>query len=273
MPDSLLARPLLVLIRGAGDLATGVAVRLFRIGCLVVMTELERPLAVRRTVAFAQAVYDNAVTVEGVTARCVPLREARAVLASHEIPVVVDPEGASLSLLHPDVVVDARLAKRNLGTRFDDATLVIALGPGFTAGVDCHAVIETNRGHNLGRVLWSGSAEPNTGVPGRIGGADVARVLRAPVDGEVIPLRRIGDIVAAGDVVARVEGVDVVAGVGGVLRGLLHGGVRVTVGTKLGDVDPRADPSHVHTVSDKSLAIGGGVLEAILSAPQLRLPS
>ncbi len=272
MADSLLARRLLVLIRGAGDLATGVAARLFRAGFLVVMTELERPLAVRRTVAFAQAVYDNVVSVEGVTARCVPLREARAVLASHEIAVVVDPAGTSLALLHPDIVVDARLAKRNLGTHRNDATLVIALGPGFTAGVDCHAVIETNRGHNLGRVLWRGAAEPNTGVPGRIGGADVARVLRAPVDGEVIPLRRIGDIVQEGDVVARVGGVDVAAGVGGVLRGLVHGGLRVAAGTKVGDVDPRADPSHVHTISDKSLAIGGGVLEAILSAPQLKIP-
>ncbi|MFN8481936.1 MAG: selenium-dependent molybdenum cofactor biosynthesis protein YqeB [Anaerolineae bacterium] len=273
MPDTLLARPLLALIRGAGDLATGVAVRLYRAGFLVVMTELERPLAVRRTVAFAQAVYDNAATVEGVTARCVPLREAGAVLASREIPVVVDPDGTSLTLLHPDVLVDARLAKRNLSTRPDDATLVIGLGPGFTAGVDCHAVIETNRGHNLGRVLWNGAAEPNTGVPGRIGGVDAARVLRAPADGEVIPLRRIGDVVAAGDVVARVGGVDVVAGVGGILRGMVHGGLRVSAGTKLGDVDPRAEPAHVHTISDKSRAIAGGVLEAILSAPQLRLPS
>lgn len=237
------------------------------------MTELAQPLAVRRTVAFAQAVYDNVATVEGVTARCVPLREARAVLASHEIPVVVDPDGTALPLLHPDIVVDARLAKRNPGTRLDDATLVIALGPGFAADVDCHAVIETNRGHNLGRVIWRGAAEPNTGVPGRVGGADAARVLRAPTDGEVVPLRRIGDIVAAGDVVAQVGGVDVTAGVGGILRGMLHGGLRVPAGTKLGDVDPRAEFAHVYTISDKSRAIGGGVLEAILSAPQLRHPS
>ncbi|MFN8471568.1 MAG: selenium-dependent molybdenum cofactor biosynthesis protein YqeB [Anaerolineae bacterium] len=273
MSDSLLARPFLVLIRGAGDLATGVAVRLHRAGFLVVMTELEHPLAVRRTVSFAQAVYDNTLTVEGITARCVPLRDARAVLASHEVPVVVDPDGTSLTLLHPDVVVDARLAKRNLGTRIDDASLVIGLGPGFTAGVDCHAVIETNRGHNLGRVIWEGPAEPNTGVPARIGGADVARILRAPVAGEVVPLRRIGDVVAQGDVVARVGGVDVVAAVEGILRGMVHGGVRVEAGTKLGDVDPRAEASFIHTVSDKSLAIGGGVLEAILSAPQLKIPS
>ena len=262
---NLLARPVLVVVRGAGDLATGVAVRLHRCGFRVVMTELAQPLAVRRTVAFAQAVYDDETTVEGVTARCVAFRDVRGVLASGAVAVLVDPEGASLAALQPDVLVDGRMAKRNLGTRLDDATLVIGLGPGFTAGEDCHVVVETNRGHNLGRVLWQGPAEPNTGVPGRIGGADADRVLRAPVAGVVQPLRAIGDTVEAGDVVARVGTAEVRARLDGVLRGMIYPGLDVAAGTKLGDIDPRAETAHVQTVSDKSLAIGGGVLEAILA--------
>ena len=266
---NLLARPVLVVIRGAGDLATGVALRLHRCGFRVVMTELERPLAVRRSVSFAQAVYDDETTVEGVTARCVEARNVRGVLASGAVAVLVDPTGVSLAALQPDVLVDARMAKRNLGTRLSDATLVIGLGPGFTAGQDCHAVVETNRGHNLGRVVWQGQAEPNTGVPGRIGGADAERVLRAPVAGVVQPLRAIGETVQAGEVVARVGEVEVRAGLAGVLRGMLYPGLAVAAGTKLGDIDPRAETAHVQTVSDKSLAIGGGVLEAILSGLRL----
>lgn len=256
--------PTLILVRGAGDLATGVALRLHRCGLAVVMTELPQPLAVRRTVAFAQAVYDGATTVEGATARCVDVRDVQAVLGAGEIPIVVDPQGWVKAALIPNVIIDARMAKRNLGTRVDDAPLVIALGPGFVAGEDCHAVVETNRGHNLGRVIWSGRAEADTGVPGRLGGADAKRLLRAPVDGVVGVVRDIGAVVEAGEVVAKVGETEVAASVGGVLRGMLHDGLAVAAGTKLGDIDPRADPSHVHTVSDKSLAIAGGVLEAIL---------
>lgn len=256
--------PVEVLIRGAGDLATGVALRLHRCGFQVVLTELPEPLAVRRTVAFAQAVYDGATTVEGVTARHVDVTEAGSVMGDGDIPVVLDPQGWAIGALLPDVAVDARMAKRNLGTSREDAALVIGLGPGFVAGEDCHAVIETNRGHNLGRVIWAGSAEPDTGLPGRIGGADAERVLRAPADGVVTAVRDIGEVIRVGEIVAIVGEVEVVAGIGGVLRGMLHDGLRVTAGTKLGDIDPRADPSHVYTVSDKSLAIAGGVLEAIL---------
>ena len=264
MANKLIARPLLTLIRGAGDLATDVALRLRRCGFPIIMTEVEQPLAVRRTVAFAQAVYDGETTVEGVTARCVNLPFAKGVLGRGDIPVIVDPDGDCRAAFQPDIVVDARVAKHNLDTTLADATLVIGLGPGFTAGVDCHAVIETNRGHNLGRVIWAGSAEPDTGVPGRVGGADAERVLRAPAAGQVETLREIGALVQAGEVVARVGGVDVAAPIAGVLRGLLHAGLSVEAGTKLGDIDPRADPSVIHTVSDKSLAIAGGVLEAIL---------
>lgn len=253
-----------VLIRGAGDLATGVALRLHRCGFRVVLTELPEPLAVRRTVAFAQAAYDGATTVEGVTARRVDAARVHATLGDGEIPLVIDPQGWAIGALLPDVIVDARMAKRNLGTSREDAALVIGLGPGFVAGEDCHAVIETNRGHNLGRVIWAGSAEPDTGLPGRIGGADAERVLRAPADGVVTAVRDIGEVIRVGEIVAIVGEVEVVADTSGVLRGMLHDGLRVEAGTKLGDIDPRADPSHVHTVSDKSLAIAGGVLEAVL---------
>lgn len=268
MSSSPLIRPMLVLIRGAGDLASGVAVRLHRCGFNVIMTELAQPLAVRRSVAFAQAVYAGVLVVEEVVARCVPPRHARAVVASGEIPVLVDPTGTSIASFQPDVLVDGRMAKQNLGTTLNDATLVIGLGPGFTAGLDCHAVIETNRGHNLGRVIWQGQSEPNTGVPGALGGEDALRVLRVPVAGVVEPLCQIGDSVRSGDVVARVGQVEVRTAIGGVVRGILHPGLAVPAGTKLGDIDPRADVGHVRTVSDKSLAVAGGVLEAILASSQ-----
>lgn len=258
--------PVLVLIRGAGDLATGVAVRLYRCGFQVVMTELPQPLAVRRTVAFAQAVYDGAMIVEDIPARLVDAGDVHATLGDGVVPVVLDPHGWAIGALLPEVVVDARMAKRNLGTTLDDAPLVVALGPGFVAGQDCHAVVETNRGHDLGRVIWAGSAEPDTGVPGRLGGADAARVLRAPADGVLTAVRDIGEVIRAGEVVAIVGDTEVTAGIDGVLRGMLHDGLWVAAGTKLGDIDPRAERSHVHSVSDKSRAIAGGVLEAIMSA-------
>lgn len=259
-----------VLIRGAGDLASGVALRLFRCGFPVVMTELERPLAVRRAVSFAQAIYDGVCRVEGVEARRCGASEVEDVLAAGAIPVVVEPSAAEIALVDAVVVVDAIMAKRNTGTRLDAAPLVIALGPGFDAGIDCHAVIETNRGHALGRVIWRGSAEPNTGAPGEIGGAKrTARVLRAPADGYVQPGAAIGDRLAKGDILAVVgeagqPGIPLVAPFAGVLRGLIHPSVRVTRGLKIGDLDARAQRENCFTVSDKALAIAGGVLEAIL---------
>ncbi|MDH7486248.1 MAG: selenium-dependent molybdenum cofactor biosynthesis protein YqeB [Anaerolineae bacterium] len=261
----------LVLIKGAGDLASGVAWRLHRCGFPVVMTEIAQPLAVRRGVAFAQAVYAGEMRVEGVTARRVEdIAAARAALEQGIIPVLVDPQAACRTALRPAVLVDGIMAKVNTGTSIEDAPLVIALGPGFTAGVDCHAVVETNRGHDLGRVLWSGSTTPDTGVPGEIGGQAAKRVLRAPCAGWLHPLHAIGDRLEAGEVVARVDGEEVRAPFAGVLRGLIHESVPLTPGMKIGDVDPRATPEHCFTISDKSLAIAGGVLEAILSAPQLR---
>jgi len=256
---------ILVVIKGGGDLATGVVHRLHRAGMPVVVTELAQPTVIRRAVALASAVFEGQVEVEGLAAQLVESdEEIRAVLARGQVPVVVDPRGEVIARLRPTVVVDAIMAKRNTGTRISDAPIVIGLGPGFTAGVDVHAVIETNRGHHLGRVILSGSAEPHTGVPGTTAGFTVERVLRAPCGGIFTGVRRIGDLVEAGQAVASVAGEPVVANISGVLRGLLAGGLPVKAGLKVGDVDPRGAWEHCFTISDKARAIGGGVLEAIL---------
>ena len=256
---------MLVLIKGAGDLATGTAVRLARAGFRVVMTDLARPTAVRRTVAFSQCLYDGSATVEGLTARRAEHpAEAEAILAAGAIPVLADPAANILKELPFDALVDAILAKRNLGTNITDAPIVLALGPGFTAGVDCHGVVETQRGHDLGRLILSGSAAPNTGVPGNVGGYTVERLIRAPADGLFEPLAAIGDRVEAGQDVARVAGETARARITGVVRGMLPAGLTVTKGMKAGDIDPRCEARHCFTVSDKARAIGGGVLEGLL---------
>ena len=255
----------LILIRGAGDLASGIALRLWRAGFRVVMTEIAAPTTIRRTVAFSQAVISGQCTVEDVTAqRAADVREARELLERGALPVLVDPEARCRESLRPDALVDAILAKRNLGTSMTDASVVIGVGPGFTAGLDCHAAVETMRGHTLGRVLYTGSPLPNTNIPGLIGGFAGERVLRAPADGIFREALRIGDRVRAGDVAGWVGDAPMLCTLGGVLRGLLASGIRVYKGMKAGDVDPRNDPSYCRTASDKALAIGGGVLEAIL---------
>lgn len=254
-----------VVVKGGGDLGAGVAWRLHRCGFRVLVTETAQPTVIRRAVSFASAVYEGVVTVDGVTARLAADDAGiTAVWAAGEVGVLVDPEGTVIRRLRPDAVVDAILAKRNIGTRITDAPVVVALGPGFTAGVDCHAVVETNRGHNLGRVILEGSAEPNTGVPGSVGGESARRLLRAPAEGVFRAVRAIGDLVQAGDVVARVDDAPVRSQLDGVVRGLLHDGLRVSTGIKVGDVDPRGVVSHCFSISDKALAIGGGVVEAIL---------
>jgi xanthine dehydrogenase accessory factor len=231
----------------------------------VVITELAQPTVIRRAVAVASAVYEGQVEVEGLVARLVASdQEICAVLAEGQVPVVVDPQAEVISRLRPIVVVDAIMAKRNTGTRITDAPIVIGLGPGFTAGVDVHAVIETNRGHHLGRVILSGGAEPHTGVPGPTAGFTAERVLRAPCEGIFTGKRRIGDPVEAGEVVASVAGEPVTAKISGVVRGLLADGLSVKAGMKVGDVDPRGVREHCFTISDKARAIGGGVLEAVL---------
>lgn len=262
----------LVVLRGAGDLGTGVAVRLWRAGFAVVALETAHPLAVRRTVSFSEAVFEGQAQVEEVVAvRVAAPEEALALLADDIVPVLVDPRGETIERLRPDVVVDAVLAKRNTGTHARMAGLVIGLGPGFTAGEDVHAVVETNRGPDLGRVYWRGTAQPNTGRPAEVLGQAETRVLRAPADGVVISLKDIGNTVEAGEVIATVGGRSVCAAFPGVVRGILRSGTRVRAGVKIGDVDPRLDPTLCYRVSDKSLAIAGGVLEAVMTRRGARL--
>ncbi len=254
-----------VLIRGAGDIASGAAIRLHRSGIAVVMTDTARPTAIRRTVSFSGAVISGSQRVEDVTARLAKSpEEALEMTARGDIAVLVDEGCGCLDALRPDALVDAILAKRNLGTRMDMAPAVVGVGPGFTAGEDCHAVVETMRGHTLGRVYYEGSALPNTAVPGLIGGYAGERVLRAPADGVFRQVLDIGAKVEAGDVAAYVGGVPMVCTIGGVLRGILADGTPVFKGMKAGDVDPRGNVEHCYTVSDKALAVGGGVLEAVL---------
>jgi len=260
-----------VLVRGAGDLATGVMVRLWNAGYRVGALECAAPSAIRRSVAFSEAIYADRATVEGIAARRVAdVREMLAVIdGGAELPLLIDPEGASIKELRPLVLVDAIMAKRNLGTSSSMAPFVIALGPGFAAGADAHALIETNRGHDLGRIIRSGEAQPDTGQPGEIGGASAERVIRAEVKGLFKPLEAIGDIVRQGQLIAYVENnndrCNVYSKINGVLRGILPDSYAVTPGFKIADVDPRAAREHCFRVSDKSRAIGGGVLEAILA--------
>ena len=256
---------MLVLIRGAGDIATGIALRLYRSGLRVVMTDLPRPTAIRRTVCFSQAIVLGETTVEGVRAvRADTASQALERLAEGAVPVLPDPALTCLTSLRPDALVDAILAKKNLGTHITDAPVVVGVGPGFTAGTDCHAVVETMRGHTLGRVIYDGAALPNTNIPGLIGGYAGERVLRAPADGVFHQILNIGDEVKAGDIAGEVDGQPMRCTIGGVLRGLLADGTSVHKGMKSGDVDPRCRPEYCATASDKALAVGGGVLEAIL---------
>lgn len=257
---------MLAVIRGAGDIASGIALRLFRAGMRVVMCDLARPTSIRRTVCFSEAIRLGETRVEGVRGvLCADAAGARAAAAAGDVAVLVDPEAACVRELAPDVLVDAILAKRNLGTARDMAPVVIGVGPGFTAPVDCDAAVETMRGHYLGRVYYEGSPLPNTAVPGLIGGYAGERVMRAPADGTFEPCVEIGAEVRAGDVCARVAGEPMRATIDGVVRGLLQAGVPVHEGMKCGDVDPRCHPEYIESASDKALAVGGGVLEAALA--------
>jgi xanthine dehydrogenase accessory factor len=254
----------LVVVRGGGDVGSGVIWRLRRVGFPVVVLELARPLTVRRTVAFSSAVSDGRVVVDGIEGQLVGSPdEALATARRGVVPVLV----AGVVPAFPELVsvlVDARLAKKALDTRIDQAPFVVGLGPGFVAGVDCHAVIETMRGHRLGSVIWDGPAFPNTGVPGELGGASAERVLHAQVDGSLGWDVRFGEIVEAGQQLGTIDGAPIMAKIGGTVRGMIAPG-EVTVGLKIADVDPRADPAMIAHVSDKALAVGGGALEAILA--------
>ena len=256
---------MLVLMKGAGDLASGIACRLLRSGFQVIMTEIPRPTTVRCSVAFSSAVYQKEVCIEGLFGvLAADPQEALEIAASGKAAVLVDPACSCLSVLKPDVLVDAIIAKRNTGTKRTDAAIVIGVGPGFSAPEDCHCVVETKRGHDLGRVYYEGHAIPNTGIPGDIGGYSVERLVRSSADGVFEPVATIGDIVRKDQIVAMAGDSPVCAQIDGVLRGLLPAGTPVTAGMKAGDVDPRCEVSHCYSVSDKARAIGGGVLEGIL---------
>lgn len=303
--NQIIKKNLLIICRGAGDLATGIIHRLHRAGHRVIALETDYPAAIRRQVSFCEAVYDGSAAVEGVTARLVPaLADAEtdtetysgindtpaahiasekwdsaaieAVLEAGEVPLLIDPKGESIALLKPDVVVDAIIAKKNLGTTINMAPLVIGVGPGFTAGQDVHLVIESMRGHNLARIITDGMAQPNTGVPGNIAGFTSERVIHAPAAGYIHDLRKIGDIVQKGDEIARIypdkesydnalsEYVPVNATITGIIRGLIREGYYFREGFKIADIDPReSELSNCFTISDKARSIAGSVLEAV----------
>jgi len=258
----------LILIRGGGDLASGVALRLHRAGLKVLISELPNPLAVRRMVSFAEAVYEGAINVENVIGRLVKWEQVQFSLEAGEIPIIVDPDATILidSRFSIPVVIDGRMTKQTPLPLPMDVALHIGLGPGFLAGGNCHAVVETRRGHTLGRVYWNGSSQPDSGQPE----GDPRRVLRAPANGIFEGLVEIGEHVEAGQIVADVAGNPIRAPFPGVVRGLIHSGLPVSTGLKVGDIDARNEREACFLVSDKALAIGGGVLEAILSREDLR---
>ena len=260
----------LIIVRGGGDLATGSVYKLKKSGFPVLILEVANPSAIRRNVAFCEAVYLGTQTVEDMTCHLAQsLEQAETFLREGRLTVLVDPAGDAISKLKPLAVVDAILAKKNLGTNRDMAPITVALGPGFTAGVDVDAVVETKRGHNLGRVLWSGSAAANTGIPGIIGGFGKERVIHCPAKGILRNVKHITDTVSKGDIIALVETgngtIPVKATLDGILRGLIRDGYPVNVGFKMADIDPRTEElGNCFTISDKARCIAGGVLEAIL---------
>lgn len=257
---------MLVFIRGAGDLATGIAVRLHNAGFAIVMTDLEQPLAIRRTVSFCSAIQEKRYTIENVHAVSVSsIQEVRHAIQQNEIPIFANGEELIKKELSPDIIIEATLAKRNLNLTAKDARIVIAVGPGFTAPQDCHAVIETKRGHYLGKIYYNGSAIPDTKIPGNIGGYTKERLLLAPADGTLNTKVEIGSSVHAGDIVATVNNEPMIAQISGMVRGLLPNGTIVTKGMKSGDIDPRNEKDYCYSISDKARAISGSVLEAILS--------
>lgn len=255
-----------ILIRGGGDLGSGVAFRLHRVGWNVVVTEIEEPLVLRRSVAYANAIYENNVNVEGIVARHIAKPEGiPELLEKKEIPVLIAPDIYTFPEYIPDVIVDARLLKKMVKYSLQSKPMIIGLGPGFKVGVNCHAVIETNRGHYLGRVLWTGEAMSDTGIPGTVSQKSNERVLRAPADGAIKSNIKIGTTIKKGEIIGSVANKPILAPFDGLLRGLMHDGIFVKEGLKIGDLDPRLDKNLIDYISEKGLAIAGGVLEAILT--------
>ena len=263
----------LIIIRGAGDLATAVAIRLHNSGFRVVCLEVAKPTVIRRTVSFAQAVFEGQACVEGVHARLVSIDDIDKTFSEDVVPVLIDPAGDAIRILHPAVLIDAIIAKRNLGTTRNMAPFTVALGPGFVAGVDVDCVVETARGHNLARLIYSGSAAPNTGIPGNIEGFTSERVIHSPCSGTFRSVKNIGDIVAKGDVIAEIDGMPVCATIDGMIRGLLHDGLDVPEHFKIADIDPRGSRADYLTCSDKARALGGAVLEAVMNYLSGRFPA
>jgi xanthine dehydrogenase accessory factor len=265
---------MIVMIRGGGDIASGVAYRLHKSGFKVVITELPKPLTVRRLASFSEAIYSGEITLEGIVAKRVseiddPLRILQ-LLSKGRIPVIIDDEGKSIQAVHPTVIVDARMLKMAPEAFKHTAKLFIGLGPGFIGGLNCHAAVETQRGPRLGRVIWDGPTLIDSGLPEPVGEKQSERVLYAPIAGSVTAIKSIGDFVHEGEPVAEINGQAIKAPFEGLLRGLIHPNVEVRQGMKIGDMDPRNDPQLFNHISDKALAVGGGVLEAILSKPELR---
>lgn len=260
-------REQIIAIKGAGDLASGIALRLWRSGYHVIFSELPVPLCIRRTIAFSSAVFDGSATVENAEGILIKsIAEAESIWEQNKLPVIVDETAEQILSLKPDVLIDARIIKTwRDDTHLTDAPLVIGMGPGFTAGENAHCVIETNRGHNLGRVFWTGSAEPDTGIPGTIKGEGIKRVIKAPCDGVFQPSVQIGDSVEAGQTIAKINDTEIQAQLTGIVRGIIYPGINVWKKLKIMDIDPRGNRSHCFTVSDKATALGGGVLEAILT--------
>jgi xanthine dehydrogenase accessory factor len=255
---------MIALIRGGGDLGSGIALRLHRAGIKIIITEIELPLVLRRTVAFANAIYEKEMIVEGVRSKFINgLDNIDSMLQAGIIPVLIDPEFNVLKDISADVLIDARMLKSFNDYDLGKKPLIIGIGPGFIASQNCHAIIESNRGHFLGRVLWEGSAQENTGTPGKIGSVDFERIIRAPQEGLINSGILIGTIVKKGDLLGYIGSERIIAGIDGCLRGLMHDGIYVNKNEKIGDLDPRHDPSLINFISEKSLAIAGGVIEAI----------
>lgn len=253
-----------VLIKGAGDLASGVAMAFHQSGFQVLMTEVEQPTVIRRSVAFANSIYEGKMEIEGVTGIHVTKDNYINHLEKGNIGIIIDPNGSIKDIYKPDVLIDAILAKKNLGTTIDDAPVVIGCGPGFSAGKDCHLVIETKRGHYLGKIIEQGSAIKNSGIPGVIEGRGLERVLYSPIAGKVEHLKKLGDIVEQDDIILKIDGVPLRSPFKGVLRGLIVEGMIVPKAMKIGDVDPRLIPEYCFTISEKAMAIGRAAVEGTL---------
>ncbi len=259
-----------VAVRGGGDLGSGVIYRLWQCGFPVLVSELPQPLLIRRSVSFGSAVIEGAIVIEGITARRVDsIDAALQSQADGQVPVLIDPSGASFAEYDPIIIVDARMLKTDPGAKPSQEAQMIGLGPGFDAPVNCDAVIETRRGHTLGRVIRKGKPMPDTREPEAVLGKGIDRVVRAPVDGMVTGLVPIGAVVQQEQTIAMVDAQPVAAPFSGAVRGLAHDGLHVQAGTKIADIDPRGESTYCFLISDKALAIGGGVLEAIFSAPAI----